>query len=198
MKVQKTNPPFENKSTQSHRAGMEAITFFYFYRRTLRHVSNLGVVVHQPPSRLLSRACPCSRVGPPICDQARRGRRYDTKRTAAVSRRFTRVAPVLCSYCAPTTVLSHNLLLLCAADHAFIVLGSSPRAPDVTKVNAAVEEDPTLEGLSVEELMMTTDGAVFNSAAQVRAPRKLCAAVFVLQSSREELKSHCRDTRKSS
>lgn len=101
------------------------------------------------------------------------------------------MSPLLC---APTM-----MLLLCCRTIACLfllpikrsLLLAPRRASDVTKVNAAVEEDPTLEGLSVEELMTTTDGAVFNSAAQVRARRKLCGAVASLQPPREEVKRHC-------
>ena len=37
----------------------------------------------------------------------------------------------------------------------------------VTKLNAAVEADPALQGKSLEELITSTSGGVFNNAAQV-------------------------------
>ena len=37
----------------------------------------------------------------------------------------------------------------------------------VTKLNAAVEADASLQGKSLEELIKTTKGGVFNNAAQV-------------------------------
>lgn len=39
---------------------------------------------------------------------------------------------------------------------------------DVTNLNAFIDEDPTLEGKTAEEIMLITDGTVFNNAAQVR------------------------------
>lgn len=42
---------------------------------------------------------------------------------------------------------------------------------DVTNINAFIEEDPSLEGLTIEEIMLVTDGTVFNNAGQVHIKR---------------------------
>lgn len=39
---------------------------------------------------------------------------------------------------------------------------------DVANINGFIEEDPSLAGMTVDEIMMVTDGTVFNNAAQVR------------------------------
>lgn len=40
-------------------------------------------------------------------------------------------------------------------------------APDVTKLNAAISSNSDLEGKSLDEIMSTSSGGVFNNAAQV-------------------------------
>lgn len=39
--------------------------------------------------------------------------------------------------------------------------------PDVTKLNAAISANSDLEGKSLDEIMKTATGGVFNNAAQV-------------------------------
>lgn len=40
---------------------------------------------------------------------------------------------------------------------------------DVDNMNAFIEEDPSLAGLSLRKLVKTTEGTIFNNAAQARA-----------------------------
>lgn len=42
-----------------------------------------------------------------------------------------------------------------------------PSVADVSNLNTIIEETPELEGLSLYEIMLTTDGTTFNNAAQV-------------------------------
>ena len=46
--------------------------------------------------------------------------------------------------------------------HALLLLHLS----DVNNMNAFIEEDSSLEGLSLWQLMKRTDGTIFNNAAQ--------------------------------
>lgn len=50
----------------------------------------------------------------------------------------------------------------------FTIVPSPSCCSDVNNVNGFIEEDPSLEGLSLWKLMKKTEGSIFNNVAQAR------------------------------